>query len=118
MIDDSEQLDHVDLYWSDGSIDQMDQIPEYKFTFQGCDSGCYNLELKNSRLTTFKDRDQIENEKKPIERYIEEEQMIGRMAAISAVWVRIERGCSIDDLKDFIKEEHEEYRKWFDKYRS
>lgn len=116
-MDDVEHIDHIDIHWNDGSIDQMDQIAAYDFS-PAVYSGCYNLLISNARLTTFKDKNDLPDQTKPIERYIEEEQMIGRMAAISAVWTRIERGYSIDDLREFINEEREEYRKWFNKYRS
>ena len=134
-LDFSREVDHVDLFYNDGTCDVIDDItcamistkmPLEKMTF----AEKVISENKNKRKDNY-DTDvsftfegtwhPFRNKKNPyaeiafLEKAAESQQNIGWMAAMTAVMVRIQRGFTLEELKEYIKKEQNEYNEWYRK---
>ena len=103
------------VWFGDGKAAKIDQIISVQLDNENCDPGCTNLSIKNGRIR------ELDNENNPwLKAFLYEHenknlQSIGWMAAMSAIMVRIQRGYTIEQLREYIDSEQQDYSNWFRK---
>ena len=131
-LDFSREVDHVDLFYNDGTCDVIDdirhatistQMPSRKMTF--AEKVMFEKQKDDYKTDVgfivegtwhpFKDEKNPYAEIAFLEKAAESQQNIGWMAAMSAVMVRIQRGFTVEELKEYIKKEQSEYEEWYRK---
>ena len=128
------EIDHVDIWFNDGTCDVIDKIKgasiqshisfmdkivdEYGNTI---DNPKYSpetrvdLSVENGIWHPFKDEKNPYAEIAFLEKAAEIQQNVGWMAAMTALMLRIQRGFTVEELREYINKEQNEYNEWYRK---
>lgn len=129
-LDFSREVDHVDLFYNDGTCDVIDNItcvtistkmPSWEMTF--AEKAMFEKQKDDYKADVsfegtwhpFKDVKNPYAEIAFLEKAAESQQNVGWMAAMTAVMVRIQRGFTVEELREYIKKEQKEYDEWYKK---
>ena len=120
--DNFKNLDRVVLCYDDGTCDVIEDIKHTSAQISTiCDflDSIHNIKKINMHLKLSGTLNTSQDKNDPYVKiaFLEEElkntQNVSFMAAMCAVLVRIQRGYTIEQLREYIENEQKDYRKWF-----